>query len=96
MSDGNHKTPRFLIARMSAIGDTILTLPVASALRNKYPNAYIAWVVERKSAAMVLDHPCLDDVFPLERGWFVPDRNVVACVSNYVLASLTSALIAKV
>ena len=56
---------------MSAIGDTILTLPVACALRHRYPDAYIAWVVERKSAVMVVDHPCLDDVFTLERGWFV-------------------------
>lgn len=74
MSDGNDKARRFLIARMSAIGDTVLTLPVACALRHEYPNAYIAWVVERKSSAMVLNHPCLDDVFTLERGWFASGR----------------------
>jgi lipopolysaccharide heptosyltransferase I len=74
MSDCNDRPRRFLIARMSAIGDTILTLPVACALREAYPDAYLAWVVERKSAAMVLNHPCLDDVFTLERGWFVSRR----------------------
>ena len=31
-------------------------------------------LLERKSAAMVLDHPCLDDVFTLERGWFVSGK----------------------
>ncbi len=72
--DRNEKSPRILIARMSAIGDTILTLPVACALREKYPDAYIAWVVERKSSAMVVNHPCLDDVFMLERGWFASGR----------------------
>lgn len=55
---------------MSAIGDTILTLPVACALRAHFPQAYLAWVVEQKSAAMVLGHVCLDDVLVLPRGWF--------------------------
>ena len=64
------KTPRILIARMSAIGDTILTLPVACALRAHFPDAYLAWVVEEKSAAMVVGHPCLDEVLVLPRGWF--------------------------
>ena len=71
-------TRRFLIARMSAVGDTILTLPVACALRDQFRHAYIAWVVERKASPMVLGHPCLDEVFVLERGWFTRPRALLA------------------
>ena len=64
-------TPRrILIARMSAIGDSILTLPVACALRDRFPQAYIAWCVEKKASAMVVGHSALDEVIILDRGWF--------------------------
>lgn len=71
-------SPRILIARMSAIGDTILTLPVACALRAHFPHAYLAWVVEQKSAAIVRGHACLDEVFVLERGWYTNPKKVWA------------------
>ncbi|MEM6472618.1 MAG: hypothetical protein AAF802_23865, partial [Planctomycetota bacterium] len=45
--------PKVLISRMSAIGDTILTLPVACAIRDRFPTAEISWIVEEKSAPMV-------------------------------------------
>ncbi|HTQ40147.1 MAG TPA: glycosyltransferase family 9 protein [Pirellulales bacterium] len=68
------ETPRILICRMSAIGDTILTLPVACALRRQYPRAYIAWAVERGASPMVMGHACLDEVIVLKRGWFVSPK----------------------
>ncbi len=70
-------SPRLLISRMSAIGDTILTLPVAGALRDAYPDAFIAWVVEQKSAAMVRQHAFLDAVVELQRGWFTSPRGIL-------------------
>lgn len=66
---------RFLISRMSAIGDTILTLPVACALRDRFPNSHISWIVEEKSAPVVQNHPAIDELIVLERGWFTsPSR----------------------
>ncbi len=62
--------PRILISRMSAIGDAILTLPVACALRDRFPAAHIVWVIEKKAAPMVRGHRSLDAVIELERGWF--------------------------
>lgn len=70
----NESNPRILISRMSAIGDAILTLPVACALRRNLPNAHIAWVVEKKAAPMVRGHEALDEVIELERGWFTSLR----------------------
>lgn len=61
---------RILITRMSAIGDSILTLPVACALRDRFPDAYIAWAIERKSSSVVANHKALNKVILLERGWF--------------------------
>lgn len=61
---------RILITRMSAIGDSILTLPVACALRDHFPDAYIAWAIERKSASVVTNHKALNNVILLDRGWF--------------------------
>jgi ADP-heptose:LPS heptosyltransferase len=71
-------SPRILISRLSAIGDTILTLPVACALRSHFPHAYLAWVVEEKSSGVVLGHECLDEVFVLPRGWFTKPRGILA------------------
>lgn len=62
-------TPRILICRMSAIGDAILTMPVACALREEFPGAHIAWVVEKKAAPMIRGHQTLDQVIEFERGW---------------------------
>jgi lipopolysaccharide heptosyltransferase I len=44
---------RILITRLSAIGDCVQTMPLACALRDLYPQAYIAWVVERAAAPLV-------------------------------------------
>ena len=45
-------TPRILITRLSAIGDCILTLPLACALRDHFPKALLAWVVEPLAATV--------------------------------------------
>jgi len=63
--------PRVLIARMSAIGDTILTTPVACRLRDAFPGAVLVWAVERKSSAFIAGHPAVDETIVLERGWWV-------------------------
>ncbi len=64
------EAPRILISRLSALGDTILTLPVACALRERFPRAYLGWVVEPQPSAVLHGHECLDAVITLPRGWF--------------------------
>lgn len=53
---------RILIVKLSAIGDVLMATPVARALRTAFPQSHIAWVVERKSADIVLGNPYLDEV----------------------------------
>lgn len=59
--------PRILIVRLSAVGDVVRVLPVLHTLRDTFPNAQIDWAVEKKSAALIWDHPCLDQVLVFER-----------------------------
>lgn len=58
---------KILIVKLSAIGDVLMATPVARALRETFPESYIAWVVERKSADIVLGNPYLDDVIVWDR-----------------------------
>jgi heptosyltransferase I len=59
---------RILIVRLGAMGDIIHALPAAAALRCRYPNAHLAWLVERKWLPLIEGNPNLDEVLVLERG----------------------------
>jgi len=63
------RSPRVLVVRLSAIGDTIHSLPVACALRKHFGRAWICWVVESRAAAPLRGHKALDRVIELPRGW---------------------------
>lgn len=63
----DNKKEKILITRLSAIGDVIHALPTAYALRRKYPNAQIDWLVEIKAAPIVNLNPYLDNVIILPR-----------------------------
>ena len=61
------KKLKILIIRLSAIGDTIHTLPMVYELRKSFPNAQIDWVVEQKAKQFVENNPLLDNVFVVEK-----------------------------
>jgi heptosyltransferase I len=63
------QSPRILIVRLSAIGDVIQTLPVACALREHFPQAYLAWAVEERAAALLRGHEAIDELITLPRRW---------------------------
>jgi heptosyltransferase-1 len=44
---------RFLISRLSALGDTVCTLPVAVALKRQFPDCHVTWVVDPRFAGVV-------------------------------------------
>ena len=39
---------KFLIIKLSSLGDIVHALPTANTLRQEYPDAFIAWVVEER------------------------------------------------
>ncbi len=63
------KSPRILLVRLSAIGDVIHAMPVACALRERFPNAYLAWAVEQRAGELIVGHPAIDQRLVLPRGW---------------------------
>lgn len=58
---------RILIVRLSAVGDTILSMPIACALRRAMPEAKIGWVVGAGASALLAGHECIDDLIVLSK-----------------------------
>lgn len=58
---------RLLIVKLSSLGDVTHALPVATALRRRYPHLRLTWAVERWTAPLVLGHPAIDHVVTFPR-----------------------------
>ncbi|MBL0719538.1 glycosyltransferase family 9 protein [Piscinibacter sp. Jin2] len=56
------QTVRILIVRMSALGDVIMASGLIPALRARWPDAHISWLVEPAAAPLLREHPRLDQI----------------------------------
>ena len=64
------KPRAILVVRLSARGDVMFATPIIRALRSRYPQAHLTWVVEPASKDVVEHHPDLDEVIVWDRpGW---------------------------
>lgn len=61
--------PSILMARLSAIGDCIHTVPLATAVRRRWPQAHVVWVTQPGPATLLKGHPALDDLIVVPRDW---------------------------
>ena len=59
---------RVCLIKPSSLGDVVHALPVLSALRERWPHAHLAWVVNRGLRGLLDGHPMLDEVIPFDRG----------------------------
>jgi lipopolysaccharide heptosyltransferase I len=59
---------RIALLKPSALGDVVHTLPVLTALRQRYPRAHITWVVNRSYEPLLVGHRDLDATLPFDRG----------------------------
>jgi lipopolysaccharide heptosyltransferase II len=61
---------RILLLRLREIGDVVFTTPAIRGLRERYPDAYLAYVVQRTAAPVVAHNPHLNEVIvtPGRRG----------------------------
>lgn len=57
-----------LVIRLSAIGDIVMASPLVRALRVRYPDAYIAWMVQPEAKALLEVNPDLNEVIVWPRG----------------------------
>lgn len=75
---------RFLIIRMSSLGDIIHTLPAFSALRRNFAGAKIRWAVEEKGKEILDLVPGVDEVAVIDKSkWLrsarrIKDRDQIA------------------
>jgi heptosyltransferase I len=69
-------SPRILIVRLSAVGDVIQTMPVACALRERFPEAFLAWAVQERAGSLLRGHKAIDELILLPRGWLKSPRGV--------------------
>jgi len=58
---------RFLIIRLSSLGDIIHTLPAFAALRRNFPQAVIRWAVEEKGKEILDLVPGIDEVVIIDK-----------------------------
>ena len=58
---------RILILRMGPLGETLLTTPVIRALRKRFSEAYIAYMVAPNREELVATNPNLDEVIAYEK-----------------------------
>src|ERR1700682_2186865 len=58
---------RIALIKPSALGDIIHSLPVLTALRQRFPHAHITWIVNRGYEGLLRDHPVLDETLAFDR-----------------------------
>lgn len=61
--------PRFLIVRLSAIGDCLETLPIVHAIKDVYPTAWIGWIVDCGSDQLLRHQHGIDQVLRVKKGF---------------------------
>jgi len=59
---------RILVIKLRYVGDVLLATPLLSRLRESFPKAHLAMLVNPGTDDVVRDHPALDEVLVLERG----------------------------
>jgi heptosyltransferase-2 len=59
---------RILAIRFSSIGDVLLTTPLIRAVRQRYPDGYLALLTKEAFAPLVSDNPRLNGVLTLKKG----------------------------
>jgi len=80
---------RFLIVRLSSIGDIVHALPAVAALGEAFPHAEISWAIEKRYATLLDGNPFVRRVISLDTlGW----RSRLA--SGYTLEEVVRSILA--
>jgi predicted lipopolysaccharide heptosyltransferase III len=70
LTSSDPQISRILLVRLRQIGDVVFTTPAIRALRRKFPDAHISYIVEPAAVPIVEHNPHLSDVVvaPRQRG----------------------------
>ena len=70
--------PRFLVIRLSSLGDIVHALPAVTALGQTFPGAKIDWLIEKRYASLLAGNPYVHRIIALDtlswRGGLPPLR----------------------
>lgn len=72
---------RIAIIKPSALGDIIHSLPVLTALRRRYPDAHITWVVNKAYEPLLRGHPQLNATLAFDRA--AVRKGMLSAVQGY-------------
>ena len=69
--EGSRRTApkNVLITRLSAIGDCILTIPLAVRAKELWPDCKLSWIVDCAASQLLEEHPAVDELIKIPRGW---------------------------
>jgi len=84
----NSSEPKFLVVRLSSLGDLVHTIPAVAALRATFPTAKIDWVVDRRWSPLIELVTCIDQTIPLDRS----PRDLLALIGRLRSEHYTCAL----
>ena len=59
--------PRILILKPSSLGDVIHALPAVHQIRQRYPQAHLAWLVNTAFISLLKHCPIIDEIIPFPR-----------------------------
>ncbi len=63
---------RILVLRLDPIGDVVMTWPAVAALKKRFPEAQIDFLVSRDLADLIKNQPEIHEVIPVTNSWFLP------------------------
>jgi lipopolysaccharide heptosyltransferase II len=55
-----------LLTRLKYIGDIVLTTPLIHTLRDRFPDAYIAYLGDKNGVSLLEQNPYLDEIFSID------------------------------
>ncbi|HVB87535.1 MAG TPA: glycosyltransferase family 9 protein [Candidatus Dormibacteraeota bacterium] len=84
----NSSEQKFLVVRLSSLGDLVHTVPAVAALRAAFPTAQIDWVVDRRWSPLIELVTCIDHTISLDRS----PRDVLALIARLRRERYTCAL----
>ncbi len=74
---------RILLMRMDQIGDVVFTIPAVRAIKRKYPDASIDYLVGPWSEELVELLPEIGKIISFPDNWFSPSFSLKKCAANF-------------
>lgn len=67
------KQNNILVIRLSSLGDVLMTIPAVKAIREKFPDGYISWLVEGSVGEFLKHQDFVNEVIVFPRGNFTKE-----------------------